>query len=116
MSLTLPVALRLALAAALLTVPSAGLAEAENPHSLGTPNMSDNPYLDPNFLGGGDAGSPWPVSIRDGRRPGSSTQSLPDSSAAAGPWPGPVVTLLPGSLPGLLWIPLPGGPASPAPS
>ncbi len=124
MSLTLRVVPRLALLAALLVVPSAVMAQEENPRGLGSPNMTDNSYLDPNIYGG-DAGSPWPVSIRAGRGSGLWTQSIPPSAApkAAGaasvlpastasvPWLEPALALLPGTLPQLLWLPHLGLPA-----
>jgi hypothetical protein len=116
MSPTLRIVARLVLVAALLAVPSATLADEDNPYGLGSPNTSDNPYLDHNRYGGGDAGSPWPVSVRDGRRHGPATQSVPAAPDPAVPWLGPVVTLLPGSLPCPLWVPLPAGPAAAPPS
>jgi hypothetical protein len=109
MSPTLRVVLRLALLAALLAVPSAAPAEEDNPLGLGSPNLSDNPNIDHNLYGGGDAGSPWPVSIRDPHRRGPVTQSVPSGPAAV-PWPEPVLVLLPGSLPRVVWLPLPVGP------
>ena len=109
MSPTLRVVLRLALLAALLAVPSAAPAEEDNPFGLGSPNLSDNPNIDHNLYGGGDAGSPWPVSIRDPHRRGPVTQSVPSGPAAV-PWPEPVLVLLPGSLPRVVWLPLPVGP------
>ena len=108
MSPTLRVVLRLALLAALLAVPSAAPAEEDNPFGLGSPNLSDNPNIDHNLYGGGDAGSPWPVSIRDPHRRGPVTQSVPSAWATV-PWREPVLVLLPGSLPRLAWLPLPAG-------
>ena len=109
MSPTPRIVWRLVLVAALLAVPPVTLAEEENPYALGSPNLSDNPNIDPNHYGGGDAGSPWPVSIRDPRCRGPVTQAVPSGPAAV-PWLEPVLVLLPGSLPRLVWLPLTVGP------
>ena len=109
MSPTLRIVWRLVLVAALLAVPAATLADEDNPYGLGSPTLSDNPNIEDNTYGGGDAGSPWPVSIRDARRRGPVTQSVPSASVTV-PWPEPVLVLLPGSLPRLVWLPLPVGP------
>jgi len=106
MSPTLRIVARLVLVAALLAVQSATLADEDNPYGLGSPNLSDNPYLDPNRYGGGDAGSPWPVSIRDGGRHSPSNQTASTAPAPPVPALAPVVALLPGSPPRLLWLPL----------
>jgi len=97
---------RFVLVAALLAVPSILMAEDDNPYGLGSPNVSDNPYLEHNLYGGGDAGSPWPVSIRDGGRHSPSNQTASTAPAPPVPALAPVVALLPGSPPRLLWLPL----------
>lgn len=109
MSPILRIAWRLALVAALLAVPSVTPAE-EAPCSLGSPTLSDNQHIEENIYEGGDAGSPWPVSIRDVRRRGPVMQPVPSASVVV-PWPGPILALLPGSIPRLVWLPLPIGPA-----
>jgi len=37
-----------------------GAVAQENPYGLGSPEVTDNPYVDETFIGGGDGGSPWP--------------------------------------------------------
>ncbi len=119
MRLTLCVVPRRVLLAALLVFPSAAMAQEQSPDGRGSPDRTENPSLDHDRYGG-DAGSPWPVSI--GAGPGSppSTLSIPPApgSTAAGPptaladpttgvpWLEPFLELLPGSLPRVLWLPL----------
>jgi hypothetical protein len=99
----------LVLAAALLVLPFPARAGERPPNGLGSPNWSDNPNLDREIFGG-DSGSPWPVAIRDLRRdaPGNQTASCPAPLPAALP----VVALVPGAPPTLLWLPVPAPPAA----
>lgn len=116
MSLSLRLALRMVLAAAVLVAPLATRAGEEVPPSLGSPNMSDNPNIDHNVYGGGDAGSPWPVSIRDARRHGPATQSAAPDPAQTEARLAPLPVFLPGPPPGVIWLSFPAGPVAAPPN
>ncbi|MCU0229875.1 MAG: hypothetical protein MUC67_00715 [Acidobacteria bacterium] len=113
MSTPLRTVARLLLAVLILALPAVAPADDENPWSLGSPNVSDNPNIEPNIFGG-DSGSPWPFAVQNVRRdpPPLRTGSVPPGSATAVAPPGWVVVPvpLPGAPPGLVWLPLPAQP------
>lgn len=114
MSSPLRIVARPLLAVLILALPAVASADGDNPWSLGSPNMSDNPNIEPSIFGG-DSGSPWPFALQNVRR------NPPPTATGGTPPPGPATPVaasgwvavplpLPGAPPGLIWLPLSSGP------